>query len=164
MAAALTLRTLADIWTGSPAWTLVGEIGGATELAVVLTFAAIITQTIRKSQKPVAPYEKFIFAALAWMIAAFSLDWWIFAASAKLSGSNEWVRFISLYDAPRRDLQLAGFAGGMILGISQRFLPFIYGFRKIPPRMARVVLYLWNAAVAGNAASYSLLIRTMWLG
>jgi hypothetical protein len=40
----------------------------------------IITQTIRKSQKPIEPYEKFIFAALAWMIAAFSLDWRIFAA------------------------------------------------------------------------------------
>ena len=29
---------------------------------------------------------------------------------------------------------LAGFAGGMILGVSQRFLPFIYGFRGVAAR------------------------------
>lgn len=97
---------------------------GAGELAVVLTFALILVKTIRQSSKPVEPYERFIFAALGWMIAAFAFDCWIFAASATVSGYEEWVRFISQYDAAWRDVQLAGFAGGMILGVRQRFLPF----------------------------------------
>lgn len=160
MAVALTLRTLADLWVSNPAWAIAGKIGGAGELAVVLTFALILTKTIRKSPNPVEPYERFVFAALGWMIAAFAFDWWIFAASATVSGQQGWVRFISLYDAPWRDLQLAGFAGGMILGVSQRFLPFIYGFREAPARTARVVLYLWNIAVAGNVLAYSMLVRT----
>ena len=160
MAAALTVRTLADLWVSNPVWSLAGKIAGAGELAVVLTFAWIITQTIRHSSRPSEPYERFLFAALGWMIAAFAFDWWMFAASASVTGTDAWVRFISLYDAPWRDMQLAGFAGGMILGVSQRFLPFIYGFREVPERTSRLVLILWNAGVAGNVVAYSMLIRT----
>lgn len=160
MAVALTLRTLADLWIGNPVWAFVGKIGGTGELAVVVLFAVILTQTIRQSSKSIEPYEEFLFAALGWMIAAFAFDWWIFAASTKVNGDQAWVQFISLYDAPWRDLQLAGFAGGMILGVSQRFLPFIYGFREVPKRTARLVLYLWNLGVAGNVVGYSMLIRT----
>lgn len=160
MAAALTVRTLADIWISNPAWVLAGKIAGALELAVVITFVTIITRTVRQSSKPVEMWEKFVFTALGWMIAAFTFDWWMFAATATVSGYQGWVSFISLYDAPWRDLQLAGFAGGMILGVSQRFLPFIYGFHEVPQRTARTVLYLWNLAVAGNVVAYSMLVRT----
>lgn len=160
MAAALTVRTLADLWSANPAWALAGKIAGAGELAVVVTFVVIIARTIRRSPNPVEPYEKFLFAALGWMIAAFAFDWWIFAQSATMRGADAWVNFIARYDAPWRDLQLAGFAGGMILGVSQRFLPFIYGFREVPARTSRVVFYLWNLGVAGNVLAYSMLIRT----
>jgi hypothetical protein len=160
MAVALTLRTLADLWAGNPVWAFVGKIGGAGELTVVVLFAIILTQTIRQSSKSIEPYEEFLFAALGWMIAAFAFDWWMFAASSTVQGEQAWVQFISLYDAPWRDLQLAGFAGGMILGVSQRFLPFIYGFREVPRRTARLVLCLWNLGVAGNVVGYSMLVRT----
>ena len=70
------------------------------------------------------------------------------------------MQFIGLWDAPWRDAQLLGFAGGMILGVSQRFLPFIYGFREIPARTSRLVFYLWNLSVAVNIVAYSMLIRT----
>ncbi|HEY7388783.1 MAG TPA: DUF1858 domain-containing protein [Bryobacteraceae bacterium] len=160
MAVALTVRTLADLWISNPAWVLAGKIAGAGELAVVLTFALILFRTVRKSSHPVEPYLEFLFAALGWMIAAFAFDWWMFAASATVHGEDAWVQFISRYDAPWRDLQLAGFAGGMILGVSQRFLPFIYGFREVPRRRARAVLFLWNLGVAGNIAAYSMLVRS----
>ncbi|HUJ23789.1 MAG TPA: DUF1858 domain-containing protein, partial [Bryobacteraceae bacterium] len=45
-------------------------------------------------------------------------------------------------------------------GVSQRFLPFIYGFREVPARTSRLVFYLWNLAVAGNILAYAMLIRT----
>ncbi len=160
MAAALTVRTLADLWTANPAWAFAGKAAGAVEFAVVVTFAAIVAQTIRRAPGRLEIYEQFLFAALAWMIAAFAFDWWMFAASTTVNGEDAWVRFIALYDAPWRDLQLAGFAGGMILGVSQRFLPFIYGCREVPARTARAVLYLWNIAVAGNVLAYSMAVRT----
>jgi len=160
MAAALTVRTLADVWIANPAWALAGRTAGAAELGVVLLFATIIWKTVRQSTAPSEAYERFILAALGWMIAAFAFDWWMFSASAAVSGDHGWIEFIGRYDAPWRDLQLAGFAGGMILGVSQRFLPFIYGFREIPARTSRFVFYLWNVAVAGNVVAYSMLFRT----
>lgn len=160
MAVALTLRTLADIWIANPAWSVTGRIAGAVETAVVALFAWIITKTIRKSTQPSEPYEKFLFAALAWMVAAFAFDLWIFTKSGSIGGYKPWVQFIGLWDAPWRDAQLLGFAGGMILGVSQRFLPFIYGFREVPARTSRMVFYLWNLSVGGNILAYSMLIRT----
>ena len=160
MAAALTLRTLADIWIGDPAWSITGRIAGAAELGVVVLFVWIISETIRKSKEPAEPYEKFVLAALAWMVAAFAFDLWIFSKSGTIAGYQAWVRFIGLWDAPWRDAQLLGFAGGMILGVSQRFLPFIYGFREVTPRTSRALFYLWNISVAANIFAYSMLIRT----
>ncbi len=160
MAGALAVRCLADLWQASPFWQASGTVAGAVELAVVLTFVAIIVQTLRSSKQPREPYEKFLYAALGWMVAAFAFDLWVFVASAGVSGYDEWVRFIGSYDGPWRDLQLLGFAGGMILGVSQRFLPFLYGFREVSPRASTWAFCLWNLGVAGNIACYSLLIRT----
>jgi hypothetical protein len=137
-----------------------GTIAGAVELAVVLAFVLIVVQTVRASEHPTEPWERWVFSGAAWMIAAFAFDLWMFHTSATVSGEKGWVRFISRYDAPWRDLQLAGFAATMILGVSQRFLPFIYGFREVPARTSRRLLWLWNASVAGNVIGYSLLIRT----
>lgn len=160
MATALSIRTLAEIWISRPAWSSAGRVAGAAELAVVATFFWIIVKTVRQSPKTLEWYERFLVTALAWMVAAFAFDLWIFMASAEVSGYRGWVHFISLYDAPWRDVQLLGFAGGMILAVSQRFLPFIYGFREVPAGTARLVFWIWNLSVAGNIASYSLLVRT----
>lgn len=160
MAAALTVRTLADVWIGNPAWVLAGRMAGAFELGVVLLFVTIVWKTIHQSTSPAEPYERFILAALGWMIVAFAFDWWVFSASAAVSGYRGWVEFIGRYDAPWRDLQLAGCAGGMILGVSQRFLPFIYGYREVPARTSRIVFYLWNLGVAGNVVAWFMLVRT----
>jgi hypothetical protein len=160
MATALTLRTLADIWVPNLFWSVIGRVAGSAELAVVMVFACVIARTIRQSTQPSEPYHKFLFAALAWMVAAFGFDLWIFTESGTITGYKPWVQFIGLWDAPWRDAQLLGFAGGMILGVSQRFLPFIYGFREIPARTSRLVFYLWNLSVAVNIVAYSMLIRT----
>src|SRR5205085_2574613 len=117
-------------------------------------------QTIRQSKQPAEPYERFLIAALGWMLMAFAFDIWVFTQTAEVSGYRGWVNFIGRIDAPWRDLQLLGFVGTMILGVSQRFLPFIYGFREVPRRASTQVLWLWNVSVAGNIAAYSLLVRT----
>ncbi|MBI3694792.1 MAG: DUF1858 domain-containing protein, partial [Acidobacteria bacterium] len=160
LASALTVRTLADLWQSSDFWRMAGTAAGAAELAVAVTFATIIVQTIRSSKQPAEPYEKFVYAALSWMVAAFAFDLWVFVASGRVSGYKQWVQFIGAYDAPWRDLQLLGFAGTMILGVSQRFLPFIYGFREVPARVSAFIFSLWTLSVAGSIAGCFLLIRT----
>jgi len=57
---------------------------------------------------------------------------------------------IATYQAPLRDLQIHGLALFMILGVSLRMLPAIYGLPRVPERRAWWVLGLLTAAVAGE--------------
>ena len=157
---ALAVRATADLFLPSRAWLLAGTVAGCLEWAVAATFVLIIVQTIQQSKQPGEPYERYVVAALGWMLTAFAFDTWVFTQTAGVNGYRGWVDFIGRIDAPWRDLQLLGFAGTMILGVSQRFLPFIYGFREVPRRTSTQVLWLWNVSVAGNIAAYSLLVRT----
>jgi hypothetical protein len=159
-APALAVRATADLFLPNRAWLLAGTVAGCLEWVVAAVFVLIIVQTIRRSSQPSEPYEKYVIAALGWMLAAFAFDTWVFTQTAGVSGTSGWVGFIGRIDAPWRDLQLLGFAGTMILGVSQRFLPFIYGFREVPRRTSTLVLWLWNLSVGGNIAAYSLLVRT----
>jgi hypothetical protein len=159
-APALAVRAIADLFLPNRAWLLAGTAAGCLEWAVAATFVLIIVQTIRHSKQPSEPYERYLVAALGWMLAAFAFDTWVFTQTAGVSGYRGWVNFIGRIDAPWRDLQLLGFAGTMILGVSQRFLPFIYGFREVPRRTSTQVLWLWNISAAGNIAAYSFLVQT----
>ena len=159
-APALAIRATADYFLPNPTWLLAGTVAGCVEWAVAATFVLIIVQTMRRSSQPGEPYERYLVAALGWMLAAFAFDTWVFTQTARVSGYRGWVDFIGRIDAPWRDLQLLGFAGTMILGVSQRFLPFIYGFREVPRRTSTQVLWLWNLSIAGNIVAYSLLVRT----
>ena len=159
-APALAVRAIADLFLPNRAWLVAGTIAGCLEWVVAATFVLIIWQTIQQSTQSREPYERYIIAALTWMLAAFAFDTWVFTQTAGVSGYREWVTFIGRIDAPWRDLQLLGFAGTMILGVSQRFLPFIYGFREVSRRVSTQVLWLWNLSVAGNIVAYSLLVRT----
>jgi hypothetical protein len=78
----------------------------------VLTFAIILIRTIRKPPNPAEPYEEFLFAALAWMIAAFAFDWWMFAASATVSGESAWVGQLSFSHSRKSACQFSPGLGG----------------------------------------------------
>ena len=160
MAPALAVRATADLFLPNRYWLAAGTVAGVIEWTVAAAFVLIIVQTIRQSKQPPEPYERFVIAALGWMLIAFAFDVLVFTQTAGVSGYRGWVNFIGRIDAPWRDLQLLGFAGTMILGVSQRFLPFIYGFREVPTRTSSGVLWLWNLSVAGNIAAYSLLVQT----
>jgi hypothetical protein len=160
LAPALAIRATADLFLPNRTWLVAGVLAGAVEWAMAALFVLIIVQTIRQSKQPAEPYERFLIAALGWMLVAFGFDLWVFTQTAGVTGYRGWVNFIGRIDAPWRDLQLLGFAGTMILGVSQRFLPFIYGFREVPARTSSQVLWLWNISIAGNIAAYSLLVQT----
>ena len=159
-APALAVRATADLFLPARTWLIAGTIASCLEWAMVAVFVLIIVQTIRQSKQPAEPYELYVIAALCWMLAAFAFDTWVFTQTAGVSGYRGWVNFIGRIDAPWRDLQLLGFVGTMILGVSQRFLPFIYGFREVPKGTSMQVLWLWNLSVAGNIVAYSLLVQT----
>ena len=160
MAAALAVRVIAGVFDQDPLWQVIGILAGIVEIAVVAAFIVIVAKTFARSEQPRHPYEKYIFAALGWMLLGFLADLAVFVASGSIRGEQAWIQFIGLYDAPWRDIQLVGFAGGMILGVSQRFLPFIYGTREVSAVVSRLVFWLWNGSLILHMASYMALFQT----
>jgi hypothetical protein len=67
---------------------------------------------------------------------------------------------IALIDGPLRDIQLLGFAALIIAGVSQRFVPHVYGLAK-PPRDRQLLIFgLMNGSLILNIASYVMLLTT----
>jgi hypothetical protein len=160
MVVGLALRVGAGFFDQTTVGQVIGAAGGAAELFAVCCFIAILAKTWSRTPQPRQPWESYVFAALGWMLLAFVVDIAIFAASALPGTEREWIDFIALYDAPWRDIQLLGFAGGMILGVSQRFLPFIYGFREPSRPVALGAFWLWNGAVAAEIVLYMAFAQT----
>ncbi|MCB9383520.1 MAG: NnrS family protein [Bryobacterales bacterium] len=160
MAAGLALRVGAGFIDQTTVGQALGAAGGAAELFAVAGFIAVLAKTWSRATPPRQPWEIYVFAALGWMLLAFVVDVAVFAASALPGTEREWIDFIALYDAPWRDIQLLGFAGGMILGVSQRFLPFAYGFREPSRPVALGAFWLWNGAVAAEILLYVAFVTT----
>lgn len=160
MAAGLAAKFFAGLADQSTAGQLVGGVAGGLEFAAVACFVWIMAETWRTAAQPRQAWEKYVFAAFGWMILAFLADIAVYAASGGIAGEEAWVDFIALYDGPWRNIQLLGFTGGMILGVSQRFLPFIYGFRKVPDRVSNAVFWIWNGAVAAEIVAYMAFIQS----
>ena len=67
---------------------------------------------------------------------------------------------IALIDGPLRDIQLLGFAALIIAGVSQRFVPHVYGLRKPEHDRQTLIFWLINCSLLLNIISYVLLLTT----
>jgi hypothetical protein len=151
MLAGLVVRTAGMTLTGDWSLALPAALaGGALEAAAVVTFAAQISLTWRRSLTRFEPWVGFIFVALFWFVAQAALDLWHTYTTMTAATQQQLVWYVATYQAPLRDLQIHGLALFMILGVSLRKLPGIYGLRPVPPARAGVALALLSAAVAGE--------------
>ena len=99
LAPALAIRAAADLFLPNRTWLVAGALAGAVEWAMAALFVLIIVQTIRQSKQPAEPYERFLIAALGWMLVAFAFDLWVFTQTAGVTGYRGWVNFIGRIDA-----------------------------------------------------------------
>ena len=67
---------------------------------------------------------------------------------------------IALIDGPLRDIQLLGFAVLIIAGVSQRFVPHVYGLGKPEHDRQAPIFWLINGSLLLNIISYELLLTT----
>ena len=66
---------------------------------------------------------------------------------------------IALIDGPLRDIQLLGFAALIIAGVSQRFVPQVYGLERRGRDHQNLIFWLINGSLILNVVSYvSLLV------
>ncbi|HUK86558.1 MAG TPA: NnrS family protein [Terriglobales bacterium] len=141
-----------------------GAIAAITELAAIVIFLVVLFRTARQSVEPRNRYEKFLLGAFFWFLVQAILSDVFFFAKITASTQDELIHRIALIDGPLRDLQLLGFAALIIAGVSQRFVPLVYGLAK--PKRDRLDLIFWlmNGSLVLNVACYVGLLSAMFFG
>ncbi len=156
IAAGMTAEMLG---TGGPALSL-GFLSGAAELIAIVLFLTVLYRTARKSLEPHSPYEKFIATSFAWFLVQTLLNSFFIFAKATAVGRDELIHRIALIDGPLRDIQLLGFAALIIAGVSQRFVPLVYGLQKPKKDRSSLIFFLMNGALLLNIISYVAVLTT----
>jgi hypothetical protein len=137
-----------------------GTIAALAEFLAIALFLLIIFKTARQSMEPRSPYEGFIFAALGWFLVQAICSDVFFFLKVTAADDAERIRRIALFDAPLRDIQLFGFAALIIAGVSQRFVPAVYGLGRPERQHQRLILGLINGSLVLDVVSYIGLVST----
>jgi hypothetical protein len=151
MVGGLLVRTVGI--TAAEAWTLAAPLalaGGLMQITAVGLFVGQLLVTFRRSGAAVEAYVGFVIAALGWFLLSSVFSVWHSWHTMTAPNLDALTWSIATYQAPLRDLQIHGLALFMILGVSLRMLPAIYGLRRVPERRAWWVLGLLTTAVAGE--------------
>jgi hypothetical protein len=123
----------------------------------------VLYRTGQKSLEPGNPYEKFIASSFLWFLLGTILSAVFFFAKATAHSERDLIMRIALIDGPLRDIQLLGFAALIIAGVSQRFVPQVYGLERPSHDRRNLVFWLMNGSLILNIISYVLLLITRQL-
>jgi len=150
----------ADMLLPSPASLVLGGLSGATQVSSVVLFMLVLYRTAQQSIEPHNPYEKFIASSFLWFFLGTILNVVFFFAKATAHAEHDLIMRIALVDGPLRDIQLLGFAALIIAGVSQRFVPQVYGLERPSHDRQGLIFWLMNGGLALNIVSYVLLLTT----
>jgi len=153
-------RIVAELSAPAPVSIFLGAAGFGLEMAAGIIFLTVMLKTARRSIEPRARYERFILGSLFWFLLQIPLSYLLFFAKVLAADEQQMVMRIALIDGPLREVQLLGFAALIIAGVSQRFVPQMYGLK--PPRRDRLQAIFWiiNGSLLLNILSYVLFLRT----
>ncbi|MFB3922069.1 MAG: NnrS family protein [Terriglobia bacterium] len=160
MLVGIVTRIGAELLQPQPVGLGLGILSAAAETAAVVMFLVIIIKTARQSVEPRSPYEKFIFGAFFWFLVQTVCSAVFFFAKATAASQDQLIQRIALLDGPLRDIQLLGFAALIIAGVSQRFIPAVYGLGKPAKDRQTLIFWLVNGSLLLDIASYVLVLTT----
>ncbi len=150
----------ADMLLPSPASFVLGALSGAAQISSVVLFMLVLYRTARQSIEPHSPYEKFIASSFLWFLLGTILNVIFFFAKATAHSEHDLIMRIALVDGPLRDIQLLGFAALIIAGVSQRFVPQVYGLERPVRDRQTLIFWLISGSLVLNIVSYVLLLTT----
>ena len=160
LATGIVTGMAADMLLPSGASFVLGGLSGGVEIAAVVLFLLVLHRTARQSIEPHNPYERFIASSFLWFLLGTALNVVFFFAKATAHSKHDLIMRIALIDGPLRDIQLLGFAALIIAGVSQRFVPQVYGLERSGRDRQALIFWLMNGSLVLNIISYVLLLTT----
>lgn len=160
MVSGLVARVIAEPLHSFAFFRWLGLGASLLELVAIALFIVILCQTYRSSGKPLLQYDYFVGAALFWFLAQAVLDIFHLYMTTTANSRSALLHQVATWQSPLRDLQIHGFAMTMILGVSQRFLPGMFGLPEIDQQRSMRVVKVLTAAVAGEALFFVLFRET----
>lgn len=128
-------------------------VGGLMQIAACSIFAAqIATAALQRrisgtNAKPLDSSTGFILTALGWLVLMSMFSAWHTLAMMSAESGEALLRQVRTWQPALRDVQVDGLAMFMILGVSIRLLPGMFGLAKVNERRAWIALALLIAAV-----------------
>ncbi len=161
MLVGIAART-AGMWSPASAWGLpLAMTGGGLELAAITAFVGQMVATYRRSEQPFEPYILFVLTAMAFFPVQAGFGLWHTWNTMTAGSREQLLWYVGTYQAVLRDLQIHGLALFMILGVSLRLLPAMFGLPRISPRRAMWAWGMLLAAVVGESAVF---VAFRWTG
>ena len=160
MLCGIVTRMSAELLISSKTGLALGAFSSVVELTAIVLFLTVLYKTASQSLEPHNPYEKFLAASFFWFFVQAILSDIFFFAKATAVGQQQLIRRIALIDGPLRDIQLLGFTALIIAGVSQRFVPLVYGLTRPKKDRLSIIFAFMNIALVLNVISYVALLTT----
>ncbi|MFO0880701.1 MAG: DUF1858 domain-containing protein [Gemmataceae bacterium] len=138
---------LADTWPVAGTFALVAAW---LEVGAITLFLVVIVRTWQTSKATWEIHDGYILAALGWFLVQAVFEALYLRATLVASPGQELISLVATWQGALRDIQIHGFALLMILGVSQRILPRIYGFPSPASRLSLASLVGLNLALVGE--------------
>lgn len=152
MAAGILLR--ASSCLPVPAALVFGVSGGILEAATVSLFVAVLTETLRAS-KVRDSWDKYLLAGLTAFLVSALLEPLLYLLIFTSATPQILIARVTDLMRPFRDLELLGFAGFVILGVSQRILPTAFGFRQAGRKAVDLAFALLGSGLVLDLAAWA---------
>ena len=153
-------RIFAELAAPAQVSEFLGVVGFGLEAMAATIFITVLLKTARQSLEPRAKYEMFLIGSLFWFFVQIPLSYVLFFAKLLATDEQQMIMRIALIDGPLRDIQLLGFAALIIAGVSQRFVPQVYGLKPSRRNQIKSIFWIINGSLLLNVASYVLLLLT----
>ncbi|HRJ77189.1 MAG: hypothetical protein HPKKFMNG_01272 [Planctomycetes bacterium] len=144
----------------SPLWFGLGMLGSCLELMAALLFVLVMAMTYRTIGKPLETYDKWVFAAVGWFVLGIIGDAFLYYATATAPDRGALVSAVAAYQLPLRQVQLYGLATMMILGVSLRFMPPVFGFADPGEKLYRRMFWPLILGVAASSTLFVVMFKT----
>ncbi len=144
----------------NPYWFGIGLVGMGLETVAAAIFAVVLVQSYRAVRKPLEVYDRWVFAAVFWFVISIFADAFLYIQTSTAGTAHELVLRVATLQSPLRDIQIYGLATVMILGVSLRFMPPVFGFRDPGQKIFRHLLWPFNVGIAATAILFAVMLET----